>query len=120
MLLCTTMVMGLLPLSMHLCCEQQCCETHSEQASCCSAPGEKKPALPKDDCCQDQSFFNLAPVFAPVKIGCEMQVQEKETPEPYQTLVLIEKPPCAEPRGFVKTRAPERHRRHLVQRVLII
>lgn len=74
MLVCTTMVMGLLPLSMHLCCEERCCETPVEQASCCALANHPKPALPDDGCCQDQSFFNLAPVFAPVKTCFEQHI----------------------------------------------
>jgi len=71
MLLCTSMVMGLLPLSMHLCCEERCCDAAEVQASCCAASSTEKPVAPEDDCCSNQSFFNLAPVFAPIKIEVE-------------------------------------------------
>lgn len=120
MLLCTTMVMGLLPLSMHLCCEERCCEIPVEKASCCAPADLEKPAIPDDNCCQDQSFFNLAPVFAPVKIGFELQLQDAGIPEQFPTLVQAEVRPCNATAYSAKTRTTERLRLHLAHRVLII
>ena len=120
MLLCTTMVMGLLPLSMHLCCEERCCEVTVHKASCCATSDHEKPAIPDDDCCQDQSFFNLAPVFAPVKIGFELQLQDEKTPELFRTLVQSEVRPCSATAYFAKPPTPERLRIQLAHRVLII
>lgn len=121
MLLCTTMVMGLLPLSMHLCCEERCCEVPVQKASCCAPTEHEKPTIPDEDCCQDQSFFNLAPVFAPVKIGFEQQIQHEGTPEPFRTLRLVEvHRSCRATDDFAQIRTPERLRIHLAHRVLII
>ncbi|MEN9512207.1 MAG: hypothetical protein RLZZ370_2026 [Bacteroidota bacterium] len=120
MLLCTTMVMGLLPLSMHLCCEERCCDVPEVQASCCSMPAPEKPVAPEDDCCQNQSFFNLAPVFAPIKIGFEQHLQEAGMQEPMHSLSLPEAVAYVPSFELPGAHPPERLKRHLAIRVLII
>jgi hypothetical protein len=120
MLLCTSMVMGLLPLSMHLCCEERCCEVPEIQASCCAMPNPEKPVAPDDNCCQDQSFFNLAPVFAPIKIGFEQHFQDEGMQEPMHTLASPKAVAHVPSFALPGAHPPERLKRHLAMRVLII
>lgn len=63
--------MGLLPLTLHLCCEEQRChEAPSQaQASCCAGPQLHVESAESDcgqeaACCDDVAFFNLAPFFS--------------------------------------------------------
>jgi len=82
LLVSCSLSMGLLPLTLHLCCDEARC--HSElaavTASCCKAEIPEKPAccasLPTDiakgpavevseaTCCDDVAIFNLAPFFS--------------------------------------------------------
>jgi hypothetical protein len=120
MLLCTSMVMGLLPLSMHLCCEERCCDAAEVQASCCAASSTEKPVAPEDDCCSNQSFFNLAPVFAPIKIGFEQHIQDAGAQEPMHALALPKAVAHVSCFALPGAHPPERLKRHLAMRVLII
>ena len=63
--------MGLLPLTLHLCCEEaRCHEAVAEtKASCCSGDAVKfsstaDACFDKAECCDDVAFFNLAPFFS--------------------------------------------------------
>jgi hypothetical protein len=63
--------MGLLPLTLHLCCEEARC--HDEQpvakANCCSGAhveinANEEVCVGEAECCDDVAFFNLAPFFS--------------------------------------------------------
>jgi hypothetical protein len=71
LLISGSLSMGLLPLTLHLCCEEaRCHETVAEtKANCCSGDAvEITPTadacIDKAECCDDVAFFNLAPFFS--------------------------------------------------------
>jgi len=117
MLTCTTMVMGLLPLSIHICCDIQCCETIATAPCCADQQTERDH---DDNCCQDQTFFNLAPVFAPVKTEISTHTFTESSTQEHAELFLH--PPISTFGAPVvhDISLPEGLRRHLSLRVLII
>lgn len=117
MLTCTTMVMGLLPLSIHICCDIQCCETIATAPCCADQQTERDH---DDNCCQDQTFFNLAPVFAPVKTEISTHTFTDASSQGH--LEFFIHPAFAPGRTSVieDVSPPKGLRRHLSLRVLII
>lgn len=82
LLVSCSLSMGLLPLTLHLCCDEARChgDLQAESASCCKAAKPAQPSccatLPTNaakgaaldvsetTCCDDVAFFNLAPFFS--------------------------------------------------------
>ena len=82
LLVSCSLSMGLLPLTLHLCCDEARChgDLPAETASCCKAAKPEQPSccatLPtsaakgpdvdvsETTCCDDVAFFNLAPFFS--------------------------------------------------------